>query len=54
MEPMTINDQEVGSSTSQVERKGNQRVRRGGISWEQIPEMAVDRGAWRELTALVL
>jgi len=27
-------------------------IRRGGISWEQIPDLAVDRGTWRELTAL--
>jgi len=25
---------------------------RRGINWEQIPALAVDKGAWRELTAL--
>jgi len=27
-------------------------IRIGGITGEQIPELAVDRGAWRMLTAL--
>jgi len=27
-------------------------IRGGGINWEQIPDLAVDRGAWRKLTAL--
>jgi hypothetical protein len=29
-----------------------QDIKRGGASWEQIPELAVDRKIWRELTAL--
>jgi len=33
---------------------GEVDIRGGGINWEQIPDLAVDRGAWRELTALVL
>ena len=29
-----------------------QDISRGGVSWEQVPLLAVDRVAWRELTAL--
>ena len=27
-------------------------MKRGGSSWEQMPEMAVDRKSWKKLTAL--
>ena len=27
-------------------------MKRGGASWEQVPELAVDRKTWKELTAL--
>jgi len=27
-------------------------ITREGINWEQIPDLAVDMGAWRKLTAL--
>jgi len=29
-----------------------QDIRRGGITWDQLPDLAVDRSAWKELTAL--
>jgi len=27
-------------------------IKRGGVGWEMIPELAVDRKTWKELTAL--
>ena len=30
-----------------------QDIGRGGVSWEQVPLLAVDRVAWKELTAYV-
>jgi len=27
-------------------------IKRGGVSWEKIPELAFDRKTWKELTAL--
>jgi len=30
----------------------NVYIRRGGINWEQILDLSVDRGAWWMLTAL--
>jgi len=27
-------------------------IRGRGINWEQIPDLAVDRGAWRKMTTL--
>jgi len=29
-----------------------EEIERGGVSWERIPELAVDRNTWKELTAL--
>jgi hypothetical protein len=33
-------------------QKVKQDMMRGGASWEQIRELAVDRKTWKELTAL--
>jgi len=27
-------------------------IKRGGVSWKKIPELAVDRKTWKELTDL--